>query len=231
MLNHSLWHNRKAPRTPRMRDGLLRLALVILASPLGPAFTGTAAAKGMPDGYTVEASINMKVRQTTVSVFENGRKKTERSTYDSGTKVRIFKLKGLLVVSFPDFQQGTVFTNDKARTKAAFKATSGKFTCKSLQHEGGGRSKSCARFTEFDNGFTLEMTDSGFVGFGMGKESYTYSFEVKDGDCLARLVGAKREWDGASGLLPVPGLKSQPVTETLTFNGSSCKLLKGRKSY
>lgn len=209
-----------------------RLAMIGLAAAALGASAPGASAMPLQDGYTVDARIGLLWQDRRTETLLNGRAKTSTSTFDDTVSLRLFRVKGQLIVSMPDLSAGTVFTDGKERIKNAFRVGAGQYACKKLDQEAGAVGQVCFMYQEQANALIVSHRYIGDQYDATGEYERVFRIRFAAGDCTAELVSGKSRFrTDEGGMVVLPDVKSSETVGTAQFNGSSCRLLKGRKAF
>lgn len=205
--------------------GLGAAVLGLLVAAITPA-----AAQAIPDGKMVEATVRMvwQTKRTVTPKF--GFKSTKSSERNETLRLRLFKVKGKLVFSRPDFAGGTVFVGNSAVTKNALLAGRDSPRCTSVILEGGPKGDFCVSYREEGGGLLLTYGYRGAFDPGVtGFYEYTVRLGLSAKGCTATL--ARAQWDTNEIIDYDPSLKSEREIGNGRAAGGSCTLINGRKAF
>lgn len=201
------------------------VAVVVLATPLD-----AARAQGVPRDRTIEASVTLQWETTRTVTPKFGFKSSKTTRRQETIKLRLFEVKGRLVLSLPDFADGTVFVDGKAVTKHAMLAGHGSPHCSSIVWEGGPKGDFCVSYQSDTDGLLLKYRYQGAFDVGVtGFYEYAVRFGLSSKGCTAALAGAQQDIN--EKIYHDPSLLSAHEISTARTAGGSCKLINGRKAF
>ncbi|SCW66558.1 hypothetical protein [Ancylobacter rudongensis] len=203
-----------------------------LAIVVAGCWSGGAIAMPLPEAFTVEAKVGLLWHNRETVKQAGGRPKLRSFTSDETATFRLFRVGKQLVVSMPDFGSGAVFTEGKERVKNAFRVGDGQYACKKLDQEAGAVGQTCFMYQTQGDTLVLSQRYIGDVYESTGEYEKVFRIRVAAGDCTASLASGRSQLshDGG-GMIALPGMQGSETVATAQFNGSSCRLLKGRKAF
>lgn len=209
----------------RRAGGLALAAAVLAVSAPG------AGASPIPAGKTVDARVMVAWPLTTSGVPASDAAFYRPMTIDAGVGLRLFMVKGELLVSVPSFTTEDVSAGDVSTRNVAFLAGRGSYRCKKARMRGpadaSGRAVNfCVSYTPDANGFVFKFKYDGEIALNSrGFYDYALRFDIADRSCQVALrSGAMKMTIKTPNYDVVQSAKARAKS-------SSCTIIDGRQTF